>query len=262
MLEIKNVACGYKKNKKTRRVVSNLSFSLREGEILCMLGANGIGKTTLFRSILGAISLLEGDILVNERSIVGLSKQERARYIAYVPQSHIPPFPYKVLDVVLMGRAAHLSAVSSPAEKDLRIARDALERLGIVKLEDRTYTELSGGERQLVLIARALAQETQILLMDEPTSNLDYGNQIRVLQEIKRLARGGKGILFTSHYPDHAFICGGKAVVLKNENEHMTGYCNEIITEETMREIYRIDTKVMETEMKNGEKMNFCVPYL
>lgn len=262
MLEIKSVTCGYKKKKQTRNVVNNLSFSFMEGEILCMLGANGIGKTTLFKSILGGLPLLKGDILVNGQSIIGLSKQERARYIAYVPQSHTPPFPYNVLDVVLMGRAAHLSAVSSPGAKDVMIAEDALERLGIIHLKNRIYTELSGGERQLVLIARALAQETQILLMDEPTSNLDYGNQIRVLQEIRKLAKDGRGVMFTSHYPDHAFLCASKVVVLKNADEHMEGYCNEIITEETMRDIYRIDTKIMKAEMKSGEEMNFCIPYL
>ena len=262
MLEITNASCGYKNKHHIRYVIKNLDFNLSPGEILCMLGSNGIGKTTLFRSVLGSLQLLGGDIRIDGTSLLTMTKQDRAKLISYVPQSHTPPFPYKVLDVVLMGRAVHINSVSAPKKKDIAIAMGALERLQIISLSERIYTQISGGERQLVLIARALVQDTKYLLMDEPTSNLDYGNQIRVLKVIKMLAREGKGVLFTSHYPDHAFLCDSNVVIIESESAYQKGYCKEVINEEIMKNIYQIDTKVIEAENKNGEKVNYCIPFL
>lgn len=262
MLEVDKVSAGYRSARATREVVRDLSFRLDEGEILCMLGANGIGKTTLFKSILGSLPLLAGEIRLNGRSLAGFSLRERAGLAAYVPQSHTPPFPYTVLEVVQMGRAAHLPVLAAPSAKDREISAQALGTLGISDLSGRIYTELSGGERQLVLIARAIAQETPLLLMDEPTSSLDFGNQIRVLREIKRLAAAGKAILFTTHSPDHAFLCGGRAAVLKSAGECVTGSCDEILTGELMAEIYGIRANIETAGRPDGGTQRICVPFL
>ena len=168
-----------------RVVAENLSFSVKPGEILCVLGANGAGKTTLFKTLLGSLRLQGGGIQMDEKPLSEYSLRKRALKIGYVPQFHTPPFPYKVLDIVAMGRTSSLSLFSAPSNKDFVLAQNALDALEASHLTHRVYTELSGGERQLVLIARALVQDPEYLIMDEPASNLDFGNQARVLSRIR-----------------------------------------------------------------------------
>ena len=152
--------------------------------------------------------------------------------VGYVPQAHTPPFPFTVLDVVAMGRTAHLGPFASPGKEDIAIAEDSLARLGISALTERVYTEISGGERQMVLIARALTQQPQLLIMDEPTSNLDYGNQVRVLEQVCRLAQDGLGVVMTSHFPDQAFLCSATVALLRRTGGIVVGTAAEVITEE------------------------------
>ena len=204
MLEINKAVFGYTGKNKRKTVLENVSFSLDKGELLCILGANGVGKTTMYRTILGFLPLLEGELLVDGRDIRQIPREQLAKHIAYVPQYHTPPFAYSVYDVVLMGRGTHISRFSSPGRKDELIALEMLERMGISHLKDDVYTEISGGERQLVLIARALAQQTEYILMDEPAASLDFGNQMRLLGVIRNLTKEGIGVAFTTHYPDHA----------------------------------------------------------
>jgi iron complex transport system ATP-binding protein len=150
-----------------------------------------------------------------------MGAKARARLIGYVPQSHAPPFPFKALDVVTMGRTAHISLFSAPSKNDVEIAEASLESVGAAHLADRVYTEISGGERQLVLIARALAQQPQTLIMDEPTANLDFGNQVKTLALIGRLAEMGLAIILTTHFPEHAFMCSSKVAMIKNRDVFM-----------------------------------------
>lgn len=255
MLEIRNATCGYNHN----AVVNNISFSVSKGEVICILGANGIGKTTLFKSILGSLALLNGEILLNNKNIRSISNSELARSIGYVPQAHTPPFPFSVLDVVVMGRTAHLSIFSSPSQADMNIAKKALNTLNISHLEDKIYTEISGGERQLVLIARALAQNPEILIMDEPTANLDFGNQINILNTITSLAKEGLSVVLTTHFPDHVFFCSTKVVVIKSENEVLVGKAEEVITQELLKTIYGIKIAVKKLTLNNRDAV-VCVP--
>lgn len=258
LLEVMNAACGYG----TKKVVENVSFDLRPGEILCLLGPNGVGKTTLFKCILGFLKLMDGEILLNSENISRFPKNKLAKIIGYVPQAHTPPFPYKVLDVVVIGRTAHLGTFESPSGEDMEIAEQALETLGIYDLKDRIYTEISGGERQLVLIARALTQQPDILIMDEPTSNLDFGNQVRLLEQIKKLSQKGMSIIMTSHFPNHVFLCSTKVALMQRNDIFMTGRVDEIITEENLKCAYGINVRITSIEDDNGNIIKACIPLL
>lgn len=263
MLTVNQALCGYHMAGQADKVVlQGISFQVRRGDVLCILGANGIGKTTLFKSILGMLPLLGGSILLEGQDMGSLSRQAVARKIGYVPQSHIPPFPFTVLQIVVMGRVSHLPLFAAPSKKDYRIAMEALELLGIAHLAEDIYTEISGGERQLTLIARAMAQQAELLIMDEPTSNLDFGNQIRVLRQIDRLAKGGIGVILTTHYPNHAFLCASSVAVIKGRQDFIIGSVEEVVTRQLLEEIYGIDVSVVTTESPAGHVVKSVIPYL
>jgi len=257
-LEIKNAVCGYGLN----TVVDGISVKVESGEILCLLGPNGVGKTTFFKTILGFLKLISGEITLNDENIQKFSKKNLAKAIGYVPQAHTPSFPYKVLDVVVMGRTAHLGMFSSPSKRDVKIAEEALETLDVSFLKDRIYTEISGGERQMVLIARALTQQAEILVMDEPTSNLDFGNQVKVLAQINKLAKMGLGIIMTSHFPDHAFLCSTKVALLQNNNVFTVGSVEQVVTEENLKAAYGVNVKIISSINRQGKTIKSCVPLI
>jgi|SRR5699024_5716017 len=258
-LEIKNAICGYSE----KIILEDISFEVSNGEILCILGPNGVGKTTLFKTILGFLKLKGGSILLNDQDINNWCRKDFAKAIGYVPQAHIPPFPYRVRDVVVMGRTAHLGIFASPSCKDYEMVDDIIDLLGISYLRNDIYTEISGGERQLVLIASALAQDPEILIMDEPTSNLDYGNQIRVLKHINELAKRDIGIIMTSHFPDHAFMASTKVLVMNRGNKFHIGKPDEVVTSELLQEIYNIKVQINTViNESNGKELKICVPII
>jgi len=161
-----------------------------------------------------------------------------------------------------MGRTAYLGMLASPGKADEKIALEALETMGIGHLAERIFLELSGGERQMALIARALAQQTQILVMDEPTSNLDFGNQIRVLKHINNLAQKGYTIVMTSHFPNHAFLCSTKVALIKTNSSCQVGGSDELITELNLHEVYGVDVKITKVEGADGKTIKACVPMM
>ena len=187
-----------------RTLFSGLSFTLAPGEVLCVLGPNGIGKSTLLRCLAGQETLAAGEIRLDGRPLPALSRRAIGQRLGVVPQSDAPVFAFTVREVVEMGRAPHLGWLAAPGPADRAVAQAALEKLGVAGLAGRLYPELSGGERQLVLIARALAQQPALLVMDEPTASLDFGNQIRVLDHIGRLRGQGMAVLMSTHQPEHA----------------------------------------------------------
>lgn len=256
-LDVCSAVCGYR----DKVILRDISFSVSSSEILCLLGPNGVGKTTLFKTILGFLKLQGGSIRADGEDLALWSRKKYARNIGYVPQMHTPPFPFTVFDVVAMGRTAHLGAFASPSRADLEVAEESLDALGILWLRDRIYTEISGGERQMVLIARALTQQPRLLVMDEPTSNLDFGNQLRVLKQIRKLAEGGMGIVMTSHFPDHAFLCASRVALLSRDG-FAIGVPDEIITENSLREVYGVNVKIVETPVGGGQVEKACVPIL
>ncbi len=238
-------------------IFDGLSFSLEKGEILCILGANGAGKSTLLNSIGGLFQLSKGDILFDGQSIRSLGQLEIAKRVGYVPQSHLPTFPYSVFEFVLMGRTPYIGTFSSPSDHDRAIAEEAIETIGIAHLKHKPYTEISGGEMQLAMFARVVAQQPELLLLDEPTSHLDFGNQIRTLELIGNLSQKGFSVIITSHFPDHSFLLSNKIGILKDGRIIDIGSVDEMITEENMKKIYGIDVRVAYFEQA-GRKI--CVP--
>ncbi|WKA61249.1 ABC transporter ATP-binding protein [Pectobacterium aroidearum] len=214
-----------------------LNLCCREGEITAILGANGRGKTTLLNTLMGHLSPLSGTI-------------QRDGHIGFVPQIFTPPFSYSVLDMVLMGRAAHVRLFAMPSAHDITVARSALTMLGIASLAECEFSALSGGQRQLVLIARALASECQMLILDEPMAALDVQNQAQVLRLLKHMAKTQHlSILLTTHDPSHALVIAEQALLLMDHQHYLYGRCDEVVTEETLSRLYGIPMRQVCVEM-------------
>jgi iron complex transport system ATP-binding protein len=240
-----------------RTIGRELNFALAPGEVVCVLGPNGSGKTTLFRTVLGLLHALAGRILLDEKPLAAWSRTELARALAYVPQAHTGSFAFSVQEVVLMGRTAHMGLFAAPSAADRDAASAAIGALGIGHLADQVYTRISGGERQLTLIARALAQGAQTLVLDEPTVSLDFGNRSRVLGEIIALARRGIGVLFSSHHPDEAFQCADRVIALREGGVLASGTPQEIITAAQLEALYGVPVRVVDFPDGTGRA---CLP--
>lgn len=255
-LEARHLDFGYR----GKRVGSGVSLGVESGEVLCLLGPNGSGKTTLFKTLLGLLPSQGGGVLMDGVNLAVLRREEVARLVSYVPQAHAAFFPFTVREVVLMGRTAHLGVFSSPSRRDHEVALVAIERMRLAPLADSIYTRISGGERQLALIARALAQDARVVVMDEPTANLDFGNQVRVLQHIQSLAQSGIGVLLSTHDPDQAFVCADRVAMLHEGHLARLGAPAEVITAESLRQIYGVEVTVTRVAMDKGAERPVCIP--
>lgn len=238
-------------------VLKDVSFSAGGGQLVSLLGPNGVGKSTLFRCLLGLLPGFTGEALIGGESARTLSARELSRRIAYIPQSHYPAFHFSVFDMVLMGTTAQVRGFASPGPRQMAKAGEALERLGLARLKAKGYMQISGGERQLVLIARALAQDARVLLMDEPTSNLDYGNRLRVMEETRKLAREGYCILESTHHPDQAFLYADKMVALKDGRVLAEGAPKAILTEALIGALYGVEVRM---QSLFHDAVRVCVP--
>lgn len=228
-------------------VLEGVSFAAEKGELLSVLGPNGAGKSTLFRCLLGGIDGYSGAIELDGREVRGLSRRELAARIAYIPQIHRPTFGYSVLDTALMGLTRELSPFRSPTAEQEKRAMEALEQMGVARLAARNFATLSGGEQQLVLIARALCQQSDILLMDEPTSSLDYGNQLRVLRCVHDLSRQGYTVVLSTHDPQHALRFSDRVLALSGGAVAAFGATKEVLTAELLRRLYGVDAALLDT---------------
>ena len=252
-IEVENLNFSYGQ----RQILFDINFSVNKGEFLSILGPNGVGKSTLFRCILGLLPGYTGNIFVDGTDRRKLSVKKSAEHIAYIPQSSTPVFNYSVFDIVLMGRTGGLSYLKSPKAEDEEKCHRALEKLGISNLETRFFNTLSGGERQLVLTARAIAQDSPILMLDEPTANLDFGNQIRVLQQIRKLSREGYTVIQTTHHPEQSFMFSDRILALKNGRVLQDGSPETVLSSDTMSELYGIDVDVLSLYK---DKARVCIP--
>lgn len=251
-LQAQQLSIGYS----GRIVGRDLSLHARPGEVLCLLGPNGCGKTTLFKTLLGLLPALNGCITIGGEDVSRLRRRELARRMAYVPQGQSGVFPYTTLDFVLMGRVAHRGLFAAPKQQDREISRQALATLGIEGLAGRAVTELSGGQRQLVMIARAVAQSAPIIILDEPTASLDFGNQVMVLSIVRQLAESGATVILSTHDPDHAFGIAGRVVLMREGEIVAQGQTRDILTPARLRSVYEVDVAV--EDLANGQTI--CVP--
>lgn len=254
-IEFLNLTTGYAKTP----MIKNLNFVLESGTSTCVLGANGIGKTTLFKTLLGLIDIVDGDILIDGKSIKRMNSKEIALALSYVPQAKNYTYQYSVLDIVLMGRAMYIDKFSEPSKKDIEISKKVLGQLGLYDYKDRMYSELSGGEQQVVLVARALAQEASFIVMDEPASNLDFGNQKKLIDAINMLKESGKGVLMASHSPDHAFACCSNVILIFQDRTVTYGTTKEMLNASNLKEVYGVGINILTGVGENGETIQSCI---
>ena len=258
MIRVEDLVCGYHPGKP---VIGPLSFEIKKGDIACLIGPNGIGKTTLFKTILGLLKPMGGAIHVNGRNYRDYSAKDFARTVAYVPQGHIPPFPYSVRDVVVMGCNPNMHELSSPGKEEYALADEMRELMNILHLADRDYTEVSGGERQMVMIARALAQKTRLLIMDEPTTHLDYGNETLVLSQVRKLAGLGYTIVMITHAPSHAFLFANQVLAVGKNGFFAQGDPALVLTEDNLRTLYGVDIQLFDVPLKGDQRqVRICLP--
>ena len=253
-VEVKKLSFSYKKNVP---VLRDVSFSLPSGKFICLLGPNGVGKSTLFKCMLGLLRGYSGEIRIDDENIRALTQKQLARRVAYIPQSTAPVFNYTVSDVVLMGTTSLTTGFTSPGKREAVYVENALETLNIGHLRDRLFMNISGGERQLVLIARALAQQANTLFMDEPTANLDYGNQVRVLEQVHRLSRQGYTVIQSTHNPEQAFLYADEVLAIRNGIVAAQGAPNAVMDAALISGLYGIEAEVLSIK---EDKMRVCVP--
>lgn len=223
-----------------RRVLDGASLALNPGEVVSLLGANGAGKSTLLRLLLGLLKPAAGAVTLHGRPLGDWRQRDLARQLAYVPQVHVTPFPYTVREVALLGRLPASGLFRAPTAADHAAADAALQHLAIAHLANRSYTEISGGERQLALIARALAQGARLLVMDEPAAGLDYGHQLRLLERLAILAGEGYGILMTTHHPEHALVASHRVLLMRDGRIEADGPPDAVVTAQNIQRLYGV----------------------
>ena len=234
--------------KKDQKIFENISFSVSSGEILAILGPNGAGKTTMLRCITGMLNWKHGASRLDGENIRSIPERKLWQRMAYVPQAKSASSVYTAFETVLLGRSSHLNAFSTPKQEDVQKAREAMEALGILHLADKKCSAISGGELQMVLIARALAAEPEILILDEPESNLDFKNQLIVLDTITKLSRKGMACIFNTHYPEHALQRSHKALLLSKGGEYCFGDTADVVTEANIQRAFGVQAVIGEVE--------------
>lgn len=253
IFEVKNGFFGYK----SKEILKDISFTVGDGEVMSILGSNGVGKTTLLKCMMGLLKWNKGDSFIDGKNINEYKSREFWQKIAYVPQAKGAAFGYSAIDMVTLGRSAHLGTFSQPKAEDREAAEQAMEDMGITHLRNKLCTEMSGGELQMVLIARALTISPEMLVLDEPESNLDFKNQLIILETIRNLSQKRKiSAIVNTHYPEHALKISDKALILNKDGSNIFGDAEKIINEDNMKKSFSvqvfIDTfRYMEIDYKS-----------
>ncbi|QDF29737.1 ABC transporter ATP-binding protein [Halarcobacter anaerophilus] len=247
MFKVEDLKFSYGK----KEILKGISFEINSSDIVSILGPNGCGKTTLLKIMLGFLKPSQGKVYFGGKDISKIKPKHFFQRVAYIPQIHDGAFGYLVKDVVLMGRMPYKSIFSNFNKEDKKITLNALEVMGIEHLKDEIYTTLSGGQRQLVLIARAIAQQADIFIMDEPVNGLDFGNQYKLLNKIKELSKKDLTFIKTSHYPDHVFFVSNEAIFLDKGKILEKGNPETIIREENIKKVYKIESKIININNRN-----------
>jgi iron complex transport system ATP-binding protein len=255
-LAARGLAYGFRE----RVVGRGVEIEIPAGEVVCLLGPNGSGKTTLLRTLLGLLPPLAGTVTLDGRPLEAWPARERATRLAYVPQAAESYFDFSVLEMVEMGRTAHRGVFARPGARDLERANDALARLGLTALAERPIHRVSGGERQLALIARALATEATYVIMDEPAANLDFGNQALVLEEIARLRQAGVAVVFSTHHPDHALRIADRVAMIRGGAMMAAGPTDDVVNSENLSALYGRAVEVALVASGEGTPRRVCVP--
>lgn len=246
-------------------VLDEASLGARKGAVTCLMGINGCGKSTLIDCILGENRISSGSILVDGEDAASMRPATLARKVSFVPQVHERTFPYKVRDVVMMGRTAYRGVLSAPGDEDDAVVDRALAECGVSHLASRPYTQLSGGETQMVLLARALAQQAPFILMDEPTAHLDFKNELFFMETVVRLVREqGAGVLMATHSPNQAFYFEGRGVptVCALMDRGRVRYCgspSEVLAPDILRELYGVHAQIASIDVGEGDPLNQLV---
>ncbi len=246
VLSMTDLKFGYTEN---RSVLNSLSMQVEVGTITAILGPNGAGKTTLLHTILGLLKPQSGEIFLKDTPIENFSHRQLSRLIGLVPQAETIPFNFSVFEYVLLGRTPHMGIFNMPSTQDFKVVNQVLETLNLVKLKNRPMPELSGGERQMALVARALVQQPSVLLLDEPTSHLDLSNTGAILHILKDLVQNGVTVVFTTHDPQAAIYSADHLILMQQGKVLAAGLLNDILTSEKLSQTY--GTKVLVEEIKN-----------
>lgn len=227
-------------------ILKNLSIDLDEGKFLCVLGQNGIGKTTFLHCLTGILKLQSGNIILDGKIIDGISKLTD---VAYVPQAHNISFPYTALDMVCMGRTKHMKFFSMPSKLDRNIAMESLEQMGIEYLAERKCSQMSGGQLQMVYIARALVGNPKLLILDEPEAHLDFKNQELILRKLKKLVEERNiSCIMNTHNPEHALRVADYSLLLGKEGSYEFGKTTTVLTEENISKFFEVKTRILNLE--------------
>ena len=263
-IEVKDLNFSYEES---RKVLDGINFSVNKGEILCIFGPNGCGKTTMLDCILGLNKVEKGEILIDGKSMSDLTIEKIAQMVAYVPQKHEHTFGYTVLEMVLMGRTAHTSIFDSPGKEDMEIAIDCLKRVGMYGFKDRIFNNLSGGEVQLVKLARALAQQTNLIVFDEPTAHLDFRHELNVIKYMSSLIKDSNkqmSMIMATHFPNHAFYLENQGIptsvaMMGDGVFYAKGKAEEVLNEDNMKRIFKIKTRVFKN-VEEDSIFNYMIP--
>lgn len=234
MLVVENLAFSYG----AATIFSGVNFTVQKGRLCGLFGPNGSGKSTLFKCCLGLLKMGAGRVQIAGQDVASLSAASMARLVAYVPQDHTPPFPFLAREIVLMGRSPHFGGVLGLKKQDWQIAHEAMQKLGIEHLADKVYTKLSGGQRQLVLIARALAQQTPFIMLDEPTSSLDFKNQLLIWKILRDIVTEGTTVFACAHDPNHVLWFCDDLVVINQGKLAASGKARDVLNQGLLQELY------------------------